>query len=184
MIVAACGDADKGATPTGPTSTATTSTTSGVTTTSAPTTASTVVVGVFFGIESSTTCSRVVGHERRIPPGADPITVAFAELLGGPTAEETADGAGSWFSAATAGMLRHATLTGDRLAIDFVDFSRVIPNASTSCGSEALLAELNATGFQFSQVNRITYSFEGSCKAFGEWLQMSCIEIARSDWIP
>lgn len=182
-VVAACGE---GAVSSTTLMATTTTTTIPIATTASPTT-STVpgqLVVVFHGIESPVTCSKVAGYERRVPSDADPIRAAFEELLKGPSEAEKSDGAWSWFSGATAGMLRDVSLTGDRLTVDFTDFSAVIPNASSSCGSAALLAQLTATAFQFDQVNHVAYSLEGNCEAFGGFLQMGCIEIARSDWPP
>lgn len=182
-VIAACGQGGGSDT----TFAATTRTTTAPVTTSAPSTTSSVVeqvVVVFFGIESPVTCSKVAGYERFIPPDADPIRAAFEELLEGPSEEEASDEVWSWFSEATAGMLRDVSLTDDRLTVDFADFSAVIPNASSSCGSAALLAQLTATALQFGQVNHVAYSFEGSCQTFGEFLQMGCVEITRSAWPP
>jgi spore germination protein GerM len=136
---------------------------------------------VYFGIESPISCSEVTGYERPVPADADPIRAAFEELLKGPSHEEETAGGQSWFSDSTAGMLRDVALVDDRLTVDFADFSAKIPNASSSCGSAFLLSQLTATAFQFDQVNHVAYSFEGSCEAFGEFLQMGCIEIARPE---
>jgi hypothetical protein len=57
--------------------------------------------------------------------------------------------------------------------VDFEDFRRVIPNASASCGSALLLAQLDRTVTQFPTVDRAVYSFEGDADAFYEWLQRS-----------
>jgi hypothetical protein len=47
----------------------------------------------------------------------------------------------------------------------------VIPNASTSCGSAALLAQLDHTLLQFPAIDATIYSINGSPEAFYEWLQ-------------
>ena len=54
--------------------------------------------------------------------------------------------------------------------VDFRDFSRLIPNASSSCGSALLLAQLDRTTMQFPTVKRTVYSFAGNSRAFYEWL--------------
>jgi hypothetical protein len=51
--------------------------------------------------------------------------------------------------------------------------ARVIPNASSSCGSALLLSQLDRTARQFRSVRRAVYSFDGSSSAFYEWLQRS-----------
>ena len=57
--------------------------------------------------------------------------------------------------------------------VDFRNFSRLIPNASSSCGSNLLLAQLDHTALQFASVKRTVYSFDGSRRAFYEWLQLN-----------
>lgn len=50
---------------------------------------------------------------------------------------------------------------------------RIVPNASTSCGSALLLAQMNRTARQFPAVRRAIYSFDGDVGALYEWLQLS-----------
>jgi spore germination protein GerM len=98
---------------------------------------------------------------------------AVETLLRGPTTAERRRGYGGWFSARTAHMLRGVRLAQGVAYIDFRDFRRVIPNASSSCGSALLLAQLTTTVTQFPTVRRAIYSFNGSRSAFYEWLQLS-----------
>lgn len=103
--------------------------------------------------------------------GTSPLQVAFEELLAGPTPEEAEAGYTSWFSEETAGMLRSVEVSDGVARIDFEDFSGIIPNASTSCGSAALLEQLERTAEQFPEVRRAVYSFDGDVEAFYGWLQ-------------
>lgn len=96
---------------------------------------------------------------------------AMRALLAGPTTAERRRGYRGWFSAKTAGYLRSVRLRSAVAYVDFRNVSRVIPNASSSCGSALLLAQLNRTALQFRAVRRAVYSFNGSTKAFYEWLQ-------------
>jgi hypothetical protein len=65
----------------------------------------------------------------------------------------------------------------DRVAhVDFRSFASHVPNASTSCGSALLLAQLDRTATQFPTVKRAVYSFNGSRRAFYEWLQREAPE--------
>ena len=98
---------------------------------------------------------------------------AMRALVAGPTPAERRAGYGGWFSRRTAGSLRSVRLAGTTAFVDFRNFSRVIPNASTSCGSALLLAQLNRTALQFPTVRRAIYSFDGSRRAFYEWLQLA-----------
>jgi hypothetical protein len=117
-------------------------------------------------------CDRVFALPRRVPaPGV--LTGAVRSLLAGPTRAERRAGYGGWFSSRTNGMLRSARVVSGIAYIDFRNFSRVIPNASSSCGSFLLLAQLNRTATQFPTVRRAVYSFNGSRSSFYEWLQRS-----------
>lgn len=99
------------------------------------------------------------------------LTEALMQLLAGPTTEEQERGWRSWFSAATADMLLSAAVTEDGLAVvDFADFRRLIPNASTSAGRRQLLGELQSTVFQFQEVSRLELRFDGDCLSFWSWL--------------
>ncbi len=123
-------------------------------------------------------CSSTVLVERLIDETDDPIAAAYELLVAGTTDQDPRDAA-SWFSAATAGSVRSVTLHDDLLVVDFEEVILTLDNASTSCGSEALLAQLNGTAFQFPHVQRVTYALEGSCDAFFGWLQRDCHEYRR-----
>lgn len=148
----------------------TTTTTVGATTTVGPQQAVTVV----FGSADQSDCSNVAAVERSIGAEAEPILGAFEELLVGPTSQEEEGGSVSMFSAETAGMVLSASLENGDLTVDFEDFSGIIPNASTSCGSASLIAQLNGTAFQFPEVESVTYTFGGACEPFFNWLQRDC----------
>jgi hypothetical protein len=129
----------------------------------------TTVVQVFFTPgdpdESPVPFPRTVHHTQAV------LRAALDALLAGPTAEEQAGGATSWFSSATAGMVLGVTLDDGDAIVDFGDLPSVIPNASTSAGSQMLLAQLDATAFQFPTVETVTYRLDGDCEAFSAWLQ-------------
>lgn len=115
-------------------------------------------------------CDRVFGVSRAVPADA-PLRPTLEELLAGPTPEEAEDGYTSWFSSETEGMLRSVEVAGGVARVDFEDFSETVPNASTSCGSVALLEQLERTTEQFREVLRAVYSFDGDPEAFYGWLQ-------------
>jgi hypothetical protein len=119
---------------------------------------------------SSTSCARVLPLARLVTKPAV-LTGAMRALVAGPTASERARGYGGWFSVRTAGSVRSVRISRAVAYIDFRDFSRLIPNASSSCGSGMLLAQLDRTATQFPTVDRAVYSFNGSRRAFYEWLQ-------------
>lgn len=92
---------------------------------------------------------------------------ALEALVAGPRPED-GDGLSSLFSADTADVLAGVSIA-DGLGV--VDLSERVDNASTSAGGVAFLAELDATVFQFPNIERVEYRLAGSCDAFWEWLQ-------------
>lgn len=116
---------------------------------------------------------KLVPVTRRIPRTPMVATAAMRQLLAGPTAAERTAGMWSWFSARTAGMLRSVRVANGVAYADFADLRPVIPNASTSAGSAALLGELDATLKQFSTVRRTVYSLAGDVATFYGWLQLA-----------
>jgi hypothetical protein len=119
---------------------------------------------------------------RTVPQGADPLGFALGELLRGPEPEESAVGMSSFFSPATAGLLESVSVDREGHAIvDFEGLLRaLIPNASTSAGSAAMLGELDSTVFQFPEVRSVEYRLDGSCDAFWNWLQRDCEVVRRT----
>lgn len=121
-------------------------------------------------------CARVYSLRRTVATPAV-LTGAMRALLAGPTAAERRRGYGGWFSSKTADRLRAVHVRSGVAYVDFHDLRRVIPNASSSCGSALLLAQLNKTATQFAGVRRAVYSFNGDRPAFYEWLQRDAPEI-------
>ena len=76
-------------------------------------------------------------------------------------------------------LVASAAVDDGLLVVDYDDIRSVIPNASTTCGSMALLAQLTTTAFQFDDVERVRYEIEGSCDTFAGWLQRECMEYSR-----
>jgi hypothetical protein len=113
---------------------------------------------------------------RSVPASSQVLEAALDALLAGPTADERAGSLSSFFSDATAGMLRSVTVTDGHAVVDLEDLRPVIPNASASAGSTRLLSELDATVFQFRSVESVEYRLEGSCTDFNEWLQFGGCE--------
>lgn len=200
LVIAACGS-DAPASDSTPTSTlATTTTTTGSTssTTSSSTTTTTgvtrptvvptttggngsdaAVVEVFFAVGDGTDCSDVAAVTRPVAATDDPVTTAIQALIEGPTDSEAADGFGSVFGSVTASALRRAIAADGLLIIDLADIRAVAANASSSCGSASLIAQVTSTAFQFPQIDRVRLQIDGSCDVFAEWLQRECSEYHR-----
>lgn len=137
-------------------------------------------VQVFHNTGDGMDCSETTGYPRDATGVVAPIGFALDQLVAGPTAEERALGAHSFFSSETADAIRSVNLRPDGLLIvDFADIRSTIPNASSSCGGSAFVASLNDTVFQFPAVNRVQYQFNGSCDDFFQFLQSSCHVIER-----
>lgn len=132
------------------------------------TTSGTAQVQVFF-TPAGSECDVVNPYVRSVQAPAV-LTGALQQLLAGPTAEERASTA-TMFSSQTAGMLRSVAIRDGVAHIDFADLRRVIPNASTACGSASLLSQLGATATQFPTVLRARYSINGDEATFYHWLQ-------------
>lgn len=99
---------------------------------------------------------------------------ALAELLSGPTASEQEEGYTSWFSSETADLLASMEIEDGVADVDFhATLPEIIPNASTSAGATALLAELDATLTQFAEIDEARYRLGGDVDAFYEWLQLA-----------
>lgn len=130
----------------------------------------TQAVSIFAPRGTGSNCARVLPLKRLVrSPGV--LKGAVQALLAGPTKTERARGYGGWFSVATTGHLRSVRIERGVAYIDFRNFARDISNASSSCGSTLLLAQLDRTAKQFSTVRGTVYSFDGSRSAFYTWLQ-------------
>lgn len=140
--------------------------------TTSPTTGPGTAVEVFFpDLDRGDPCEEVFPVTRTVASD-DPLRGALEALLAGPTEDERADGFDGWFSAETAGLLDSVRVEDRRalvsLAAGLVDR---IPNASSSCGSTLLLAQLDHTVTQFPEVDEGWYGLDGDRAEFYGWLQ-------------
>jgi len=168
LLSTACGSQDE------PADTEPTTTTSS---TAAPTEST---VTVYFSVGDGSDCGEVSPFVRTHNSDSDnnPLGAALEQLIAGPTDKEIAAGASSFFSSETATSLDVIDQwTPGLLVVGFDDLRPLIPNASTSCGSEALLAQLNSTVLQYAP--RVRYDMLNSCETFSDWLQIECMEYTR-----
>jgi Sporulation and spore germination len=116
---------------------------------------------------------------------ADPVSrleAALIGLVGGPSESEAASGYVSPFSERTELVVQGVSIDDDGLAIvELADLREAIPNGSATATSRVLLAQLNATVFQITEVDAVEYRMGGSCEAFWGWLQTGCTTVERSD---
>jgi hypothetical protein len=127
-------------------------------------------VRIFLSRPGGGDCAEVVAVDREVG-GRPTLQTGMEQLLAGPTEQEKAEGLGGWFSESTADMLISAEREGDVARVDFRDLREVIPNASSSCGSAGLLAQLDSTAKQFG-ATRTLYSINGDLDTFYNWLQL------------
>jgi hypothetical protein len=120
---------------------------------------------------------------RSIDAGRPPIPAMLEALLSGPTPLERAEGLQSFFSEESANALDAVSLgPNGHLVVDF-NQDIIINNASTSTGGMFFTAELQANLFQLREVNEIEFQIDGSCLAFGNWLQIGeCPIWTRAAW--
>ncbi|GEM_PF-1140006 len=95
-------------------------------------------------------------------------------LFAGPTEEERVAGYTSFFSMETANAVRSVRVVNDTAYVNLTDIRDVIPNAGTSCGSAAFLAEITETLTQFPDVNRVILAIDGDPEPLYNWLQLGC----------
>ena len=108
------------------------------------------------------------------------LRAALEQLVRGDAS--LADSASSWFSAATAEAIRAVSVdSAGHAVVDFHDLRTMIPNASSSAGSTALLEELNAAVFSVPAIASVEYRMNGSCDLFWEWLQYGCRTVMRGE---
>jgi len=137
-------------------------------------------VYAFFSCAADSVEARPVARHGQAADPESRLEAALSGLLGGPTPDEQAAGYFSFFSEETELALNAVTIEPDGTAVvDLGDIRGFIPNASSSAGSELLLAQLNATVFQVAEVTGVEYRIDGSCEAFWEWLQRSCEIVPR-----
>ena len=121
----------------------------------------------------------VVRVTRSVPATSGVLAASLEQLLVGPTEEERAKGLHSLFPEDAAGKLRGVTIDEEGHVV--VDFAPSVVNggAGTSAGSTLLLAQLNATVFQFPTVSSVEYRTDGSCEAFFMAMERVCGVIER-----
>ncbi|MGH9186431.1 MAG: GerMN domain-containing protein, partial [Acidimicrobiales bacterium] len=127
----------------------------------------TTKVTVFFTGENGD----LVSVPRSVPRTSRVLTAALRTLLDGPTAADRGAGLQSWFDE-SGGAVDAATIN-EGLAV--VTLAREL--AQEPGGPEAadeIIAQLNATVFQFDNVQTVQYELGGSCDDFDSWLSRGC----------
>lgn len=131
-------------------------------------------INIYFSRNSETDCRHVEATQRVLDHRGDFERGALTELLAGPTPEEREQGFSSFFSSQTANSLKGFKIINGIAYINLNDIRQLIPNASTSCGSAQILAQINTTMKQFVSIIKIVIAIQGKPKDFYEWLQFDC----------
>lgn len=124
--------------------------------------------------EGADGCATVYPVQRTVAKSSGVTRAALTELLQGASPEERTQGYTSWFSPATAGALRNVTIKDGTAYVDLADLRSTIPNASTSCGSAAFLAQLTETAKAAARVERVRLAIDGQPALLWGWLQRGC----------
>lgn len=95
-------------------------------------------------------------------------------LLAGPTEEEKTQGYTSQFNEDTDGALEEVIIQNGTAYVNLDDLRETIPNASASCASANMLAQVSQTLRQVPGVTRVVLAFDGNVKNFYDWIQMGC----------
>lgn len=119
-------------------------------------------------------CQKVFPVKRELLKTLPTTTAALNQLFAGPTAEEKNQGYSSWFSAVTKDILISINILDNTAYVNLKDLRQIIPNASSSCGSAELLAEIENTLKQFPAIKNVVLGIEGKSNPFYEWLQLGC----------
>ncbi|MFA5131215.1 MAG: GerMN domain-containing protein [Patescibacteria group bacterium] len=134
-------------------------------------------VSLYFGNSNfnpnAADCAAVYPREHLIAGTDSNPNLALQELFKGPSADDKAQGYYSWFSEATVDILNNVVVENGTAKVDLKDIRLLIPNASTSCGSAQLLAEMTTTLKQFSDIKTVVFSINGDAATFYEWLQLA-----------
>lgn len=125
------------------------------------------------GVEN---CGSVYAVEREVSFEMDPIDESLRLLFAGPTAEEQEEGYTSIFSQQSAGILNWVRTLHSTAYVNITDVRSVLPNANTSCGSEAFIAQVEQTVRQFGSVDRVIFAINENPALFYEWMQIGCTE--------
>lgn len=132
---------------------------------------------VYFGNEQlnpNGECDSVYPVSRGVYRAGKSPLVLLRQLFAGPTAEEKAEGYTSFFSAATKDSVRGVALRDGTAYVNLADIREMIPNASSSCGSASLLAQIEETLTQLPGIDRVIIAIEGDTQTFYDWIQVGC----------
>lgn len=121
-----------------------------------------------------TDCAAVFPVERTVPKTTGVATVALRELFAGPMLSEREAGYRSFFSAATAGLLKGIRVQGNTAYVNLNDLRTMLSGATSSCGAAEFQSQVSHTLLQFPTIKRVIYAIDGEPRTFYEWMNESC----------
>jgi len=123
-------------------------------------------------------CRRVYQVERMVNNDDSVEKMTLKELFKGPTVEEADNGYYSWFSQATADILRDFEIKNETAYVYLKNIRLIIPNINinATCDSAQFLSEIGNTLKQFSIVKKVVISIWGNPELFYEWSQTECVD--------
>lgn len=140
--------------------------------------AQTMQVLVFFNNDAlasdPTDCSAVFPRERTVPRTAAVASAALQMLFAGPTTVERVGGYDSFFSSATADLLRRVQVRDGTAYVDLHDQRDRLAGASSSCGGAALHSQIEHTLRQFPSIDRVRLAIDGDPHRFYDWIGLGC----------
>lgn len=142
----------------------------------------TMTIKVYFGNEkrnpNADPCGLVFPVKRVIPRTTGVAKAALEQLFAGPTAEEKAEGYYSWFSPASASILKSVVVKNKRAYVNFKPevFSILSGSVTTSCGGALFISEMEKTLLQFPSVKKVFFAVDGKPADFYEHMQGDCPE--------
>lgn len=119
-------------------------------------------------------CSAVFPVRRSVPKTTAVATAALGQLFAGPTPEEREAGYRSYFSTATAGLLKAVRIQSGTAYVDLNDLRGALSGATSSCGAAEFRSQVERTLLQFPTVDRVIYAIDGEPRTFYEWMNEPC----------
>ncbi|MEN8178706.1 MAG: GerMN domain-containing protein [Pseudomonadota bacterium] len=124
--------------------------------------------------EGHTVCDAVFPVLRSSPEPIDEPSAALEALFPGPTPEERAQGYRSFFSARTAGLLKHLKIESGTAYLDLRDKRTELAGITSSCGSAEFFSQIQHTLGEYPEIQRIIFAIEGNPGVFYDWLELEC----------
>jgi hypothetical protein len=121
----------------------------------------------------NTDCGLVYGVERK-NTGSDQYDFALKQLFQGTTSDEKSQGYSSMFSVKTKDILKGLKIINNTAYVNLTDIRNIIPNASTSCGSQSFLKQVEETLKHDRKIKDVRFAINGDPQTFYDWIQIGC----------